>query len=201
MGTRHLVMAQVDGDYKLAQYGQWDGYPSGQGLTVLKFLRDAMDHERFVNNLRKSSLIDHDELVSLWEECGAEPGAELVSLEVAERFSDKYPHLSRDTGAKVLDIIQESDEGLKLKDSRNFAADSLFCEWAYVIDFDKDCLEVYRGVNKEPLDPSERFASFEIDPDECNSQYYQIKFVTSWSLGKLPTDEEFLKELEPEDED
>jgi hypothetical protein len=38
MGTRHLIAAKIDGVYKLAQYGQWDGYPDGQGVAVLDFL-------------------------------------------------------------------------------------------------------------------------------------------------------------------
>jgi hypothetical protein len=38
MGTRNLVAVQIDGQYKIAQYGQWDGYHSGKGLEVLEFL-------------------------------------------------------------------------------------------------------------------------------------------------------------------
>lgn len=40
MGTRHLIEVVVDGQIKVAQYGQWDGYPSGQGVDVLKFLAE-----------------------------------------------------------------------------------------------------------------------------------------------------------------
>jgi len=32
MGTRHLICAKINNEYKLSQYGQWDGYPSGQGV-------------------------------------------------------------------------------------------------------------------------------------------------------------------------
>ena len=28
MGTRNLTCVFKDGEYKVAQYGQWDGYPS-----------------------------------------------------------------------------------------------------------------------------------------------------------------------------
>lgn len=31
MGTRNLTAVYLDGQYKVAQYGQWDGYPEGQG--------------------------------------------------------------------------------------------------------------------------------------------------------------------------
>lgn len=33
-----------------------------------------------------------------------------------------------------------------------FIADSLFCEWAYIINFDTNKLEIYRGFQKEPKD-------------------------------------------------
>ena len=35
---------------------------------------------------------------------------------------------------EVLSLIQDSENGLKLANSINFAGGSLFCEWAYVID-------------------------------------------------------------------
>ena len=51
MGTRNLTAVYIDGEYKVAQYGQWDGYPEGQGMTALTFLRDKMD----TNSLRRLS--------------------------------------------------------------------------------------------------------------------------------------------------
>ena len=40
MGTRHLILVYYKGQYHIAQYGQWDGYPGGQGVTVLHFVSD-----------------------------------------------------------------------------------------------------------------------------------------------------------------
>ena len=49
MGTRHLICVVKDNEYKLAQYGQWDGYPEGQGVNILRFLRD-FDRDVFEKN-------------------------------------------------------------------------------------------------------------------------------------------------------
>lgn len=34
MGTRHLIKVKYKGEIKVSQYGQWDGYPDGQGLDI-----------------------------------------------------------------------------------------------------------------------------------------------------------------------
>jgi hypothetical protein len=49
MGTRNLVAVYLDGIHRIAQYGQWDGYPSGQGKTVLSFLRETLAERGFRN--------------------------------------------------------------------------------------------------------------------------------------------------------
>ena len=40
MGTRNLTMVIHEKKPVIAQYGQWDGYPAGQGTTVLEFLKN-----------------------------------------------------------------------------------------------------------------------------------------------------------------
>lgn len=56
---------------------------------------------------------------------------------------------------EVLKDIEKAPQ--LLHDHSRFADDSLFCEWAYVLDMDNDTLEIYKGFNKKPLDASERF--------------------------------------------
>ena len=41
MGTRNLTIVHKNGEYKVAQYGQWDGYPEGLGATLLNFLKNV----------------------------------------------------------------------------------------------------------------------------------------------------------------
>ena len=40
MGTRNVTMVIHKGETKVAQYGQWDGTPDGQGVTILGFLSE-----------------------------------------------------------------------------------------------------------------------------------------------------------------
>jgi hypothetical protein len=196
MGTRNLTMVFADGKYKLAQYCQWDGYPEGQGETVLEFARDKMDRATFLANLDKCREIDSEEMQRRYASVGAD-GSGWVNMEVADRFKAKWPQLNRDMGADVLELIQGTPDGLDLHSHLSFAGDGLFCEWAYVLDFDKGALEVYRGFNKKPLEASERFASF-----KSENGYTPIKFAKSWPLDALPTNEEFFKALvPPEDEE
>ena len=40
MGTRNLTVVVKDEQVRVAQYGQWDGYPEVTGRGILKILRE-----------------------------------------------------------------------------------------------------------------------------------------------------------------
>lgn len=52
MGTRHLICVFYQGRFVVAQYGQWDGYPEGQGVKILKFLRVPINIQRLKEGLK-----------------------------------------------------------------------------------------------------------------------------------------------------
>ena len=194
MGTRHLIAVQLDGEYKIAQYGQWDGYPEGQGMTTLHFLR-SMDEDKFKSALRNSSFISDDELMALWKQYGADDDG-MVSLSDADRMKKDHPEYSRDTSADILQMVQEHPEGMKLHNQTGFAANGLFCEWAWVIDLDKRTFEGYRGFGSEPLTEQDRFYFLR---DLEQNGYGGVKLAAEWSLDRLPTDEDFLSAFKSED--
>ena len=182
MGTRHLICVVKNGEYKVAQYGQWDGYPSGQGKDILNFLNsEEFDLEVFRKKV--------DQVRWLTEE-------EIKTINSMRNWQGKYPYLSRDCGADILNHIFNSDEPLTVNDSLSFAGDSLFCEWAYVINLDNDTLEVYSGFNKQPLKEDERFYGCE---NSDSKEYYPVKFVKEYDLHNLPSDKEFIDELEKDE--
>lgn len=166
MGTRNSTIVIQDGLMKVAQYGQWDGYPSNAGVGIVKFLQE--------NNMDKFK-----EAVS---NCTEFTDAE---IDKGVKIAD-HPHLSRDHGYGILDLIVEAN-GLKLHSDTRFVADSLFCEWAYVIDLDKSKLEVYEGFNQKPLPKNARFKNLEHLKD---GSYYPVKKVCEFKFDELPTTKE-----------
>lgn len=197
MGTRHLICVSSDGQYRIAQYGQWDGYPSGQGAAILEFLKSSMV-EQLKSNLKHCSWLTDDEYDKLWESFGVNKNRTHIDYDIYEDFYSKYPQLSRDTGAGILNIVANTDDEIKLRDSSDFSRDSLFCEWAYVIDFDKNTFEIYRGFNEMPLEESDRFYTKQRD----DNGMYPVKLVKSFDLSELPSEDEFLGICEPvEDEE
>lgn len=206
MGTRNLTMVIEQEKPKVAQYGQWDGYPEGQGLTVLEFLHNC-DLNVFREKLQKLRFVSGEEIKKIYEDAGAEPDSEWITMEVANKVKSQYPALSRDTAADVLQMIYDG-EVTELKDSREFIADSLFCEWAYVIDLDKNTFEVYQGFNTQPLNESDRFYSYTpycsgeeyADKKEGTYTYHPVRLTKQYSLDDLPTVEQFIKDFTNEED-
>lgn len=205
MGTRNLTMVVSNGKTRVAQYGQWDGYPEGQGKTILATLKriDAggewgkfktkIDNLKWITK-KQSKEIDAD-----------------------KNWETKYPYLSRDCGGGIIEAIHFGkmtvNEGygnkkeikvnvVGLTNGEDFANDSLFCEWAYVIDLDKNSFEVYRGFNTSPLENNERFYSESFTPEKgSESEYYPVRFLKSYPLNKLPKEAIFIKECTPVEEE
>ncbi|NMC60676.1 MAG: hypothetical protein GYA51_15025 [Candidatus Methanofastidiosa archaeon] len=135
MGTRHVTAVFLNGEPKVAQYGQWDGYPSGQGVTILNFLRKA-NMPKFRKKIEKCIFLTAEQIKERWTECGADPNSQWVGIDVSHKFQQKYPGLHRDTGAAILEMIYK-DNVTELQNSLDFVKDSLWCEWAYVIDLNE----------------------------------------------------------------
>lgn len=184
MGTRHMIGVVIDGDFKIAQYGQWDGYPGGQGATVLDFAQTA-DLTDFADKCRALRWIS------------AEEADEVNST---ENWTQKYPHLSRDAGAGILSMVANGEAEF-LMDNRDFPLDSLFCEWAYVLDLDEQTLEVYKGYQTST--PKEgRWAGLPKDaPGTSSGEYKACERVAVYSLDDLPTETEFVRALGEEEEE
>lgn len=176
MGTRNLTAVVHNNEYKIAQYGQWDGYPSGVGNDICNFIMKDFNKDRFIAALKECRFASEHEIEELLTNGGV----------------DAHPQFSRDTGPDILLLVQDCG-ARSLHDSLSFAADSLFCEWAYIIDFDNNVLEIYRGFNKEPLKDVDRFSFLHV---EDGASYYPVRL-----LKKIPFEsitDSSMKDLEKE---
>lgn len=211
MGTRNLTMVISKGETKVAQYGQWDGYPSVQGANILNFLtflgtdknsKDKILKENKENDWARNNVKEFLKLKNLSIEIFKESLESLsfFSQEELNLIDEDYektlkqrPYLSRDVAGDILWQIAEGKVD-KLISQEAFAGDSLFCEWAYVVDLDKNTFEVYKGYNTNRIDETERFFYLQKEEEE----FKPVTLLKSYDLNNLPTFEEFL-ELEKEE--
>lgn len=128
MGTRHLIEVKNNNEIKISQYGQWDGYPTGQGNTIARFLHEQMDKEKFKSCLANCSFMSKEELQQFNDE------------NRGKDWPTSHPWLSRDAGAKILAMVQDGAD--KLVSDFDFRKDTLMCEYAYLIDMDNETVTV-----------------------------------------------------------
>lgn len=166
MGTRSLTCVHSNGGYVFANWYHSDGNPAELGLRTLAFVRE-LDELKLAAALRdRVSFLPEDD-------------------------DETEPTLLGEKPFEVLQAIQASDAGdrFALDNSLSFAGDSAFNEWTYVLDLDSRTFEVYKGLNKRPLKPGERFHDVPVDEFSADT-YYQVKLLQRWSLDALPTDDE-----------
>ena len=142
MGTRNITEVIYEGKLKVSQYGQWDGYLSGQGMVIANFFVEAK-LDIFKDQIKNLKEISAKEVQKRWEEIGAD-GSGFVSWDLSQKFAQKYPHLHRDCGADVLYLIYQNKIDSVYLD-KEFKEDGLFCEFCYTIDLDKETIEVNGG--------------------------------------------------------
>lgn len=213
MGTRNLTMV-IDkiGNLKVAQYGQWDGYPSGQGVTILAFCKDAENLKKLEQRLEICKFYNRCNDIDDWiEEYGKlcpkwsnEPDNRTESM---VSWFDTFT--TRELGGAILKSIADADltklpeehnNHIYLYDDHEFGKNSLMCEWAFCVNFKTKKLIVFAGFNE---DKSQEYELFKTDESKIEEEqnmlttgYYGCKLVKEYDLNNLPTQEEFVKELD-----
>lgn len=222
MGTRNLTMViDKKGDLKIAQYGQWDSYPSGVGIDVLEFAKDKDKLSKLEEQFNFIKFYNRVNDIERWM-YGYD---ERVQNEFNIHVSDESRKLNgrndrdmywfnntqtRDLGGKILDSIITLDKTrlptghnntIYLFDDSDFGKDSLMCEWAYCINLQTNKLECFKGFNTDKSKEHERFATKQEEIDEYYNyenatKYYGITLIKEYDLDNLPTKEQFIEELE-----
>ncbi len=84
---------------------------------------------------------------------------------------------------KDLEVWDEENNEINLAfdDAHIFLNDSLFCEYAYIINLDDNCLEFYEGFNRNPNEKG-RYASLKKND---NLDYYGVKLKMEIPLNEI----------------
>jgi hypothetical protein len=150
MGTRNLTIVKTDNKTKVAQYGQWDGYPTGQGKTIADFIRKHLSNPQkiaeFKEKVKKLKVFKEDKKFINDRDriYGDEKNKDFVSLRKANKLNELYPALDRNHGASILYmILDDTVKSVVLQE--DFKNDTLFCEYYYTIDLDDKTVSMNGG--------------------------------------------------------
>lgn len=177
MGTRSLIMVKSNGRFKVAQYCQWDGYPSGEGFKVVKFINNL---DLYLDTHLFKVKVDG---LSEWTEEQINALNDMIALDNTYNLALKHPELSWETGSDIFDLIY-NDKVKKVRLDVGFAANSVFCEWGWCINLDTNCLDCFKGFQKKPLDSNQPFYFLQEKMAE-NEEYYPIKLICSIPFDDL----------------
>jgi len=143
MGTRGAYGFRLNQkDY--ITYNHFDSYPSGLGNEILKAARKiARDIPGAKEKVARLKLVT-DKNPPTTEEI--KKLAKYTDITVSSKLPSEWYVLLRNIQGQ----IEEHLESGYMIDSAGFLSDSLFCEWAYIINLDDETLEVYKGFNQNP---------------------------------------------------
>ena len=193
MGTRGTCGYFLNGEEKVT-YNHFDSYPEELGVHVLGVIRDTDMGElrqkvEAIRLVSKGSKPTPDEIKKCQD-------ANLVDTGVSRQNLEDWYCLLR---AAQGDLMAYCEVGLMI-DGKSFLGDSVFCEWAYIINFDTNMLEVYKGFNQDK-NAGGRYAK--IPPEKITDTYWGVGLIDeiSFDEAKNMSDEEFLDRVKDKSSD
>ena len=146
MGTRGLMGFRSNKKDHLT-YNHFDSYPSHLGVEMAKFIQKV--------NQSADTLGAAKAKVDALAVVDEEKKPTKAQVEALKKFADTDVSTGKLDEWYVLLRQCQGNPGATLEsgflaDNHEFVNDSLFCEWAYVANFDTKILEVYKGFQTEP---------------------------------------------------
>jgi hypothetical protein len=175
MGTRNMTMVINQlGETKVAQYGQWDGYPSGVGAGLLELLKNAEAFSKLKENLSKVRFIDEEgqdkDFVESYNKNAPEWSND-PDNRTPEQIEWWGKYGTRDLAYRVLYNIAESTEDeILIFNREETAKEDGWVDFSYVVNLQDNTFSVYELLDK-PV-------------------------IKVYNLSELPDENDFIKEIE-----
>ena len=182
MGTRgYIGIHSAKDNFFRGIYNHYDSYPTGLGEDIKKTVKDFQETELLFH-------LKNTKIVNEADECPSDILAKMKEKRSngEEGFwrnvssgSDWYSALSGCQG----DFAKYAEAGYFAGDDDykgSFMEDSLFCEWAYIIDLDSSQFHVYKGFQET----TPKFGLFA--GKKRDNEYQPCELVARISFDKLP---------------
>lgn len=193
MGTRGCYGLYKNGVTK-ATYNHFDSYIGGLGKDILDFVGNT-SIPNMNKMFEKIILVNEDDIPTIEQ---IENCQKYTDLDVSNKsIMDFYCLLRNAQG----DLNAYKTDLKYMIDSKEFLGNSLFCEYAYIINLDKNVLEFYKGFNEVPQ--NNRYSKYASEEEK----YKECKLLAEYPLteiyeGKITLDnmEEDLKKYREEND-
>lgn len=183
MGTRGLYGFRKGGVDKTT-YNHYDSYPDYLGEIMVRFcqntsikeMNEIFDRIVLVDNSKRPTKTQIDECIKYYD------GS------VSEQSVDDWYCLLRETQGNP----NVYKHGLKyMIDDHSFIENSLFCEYAYIINLDTNCLEFWVGFQTKPY-TNNRYGT---ETHDNLGKYYPCKMVSYYPLDTEQTAQEIVDDM------
>ena len=189
MGTRGLYGFRKNEQDKLT-YNHWDSYPDCLGHTMVKFCKETLveklneifDNIVLVNGNDTPTKKQINECIKYYDD-GVSTGS-----------VNEWYCLLRDAQGNP-DVYKD---GLKyMIDDSDFIQESLFCEYAYIINLDTNCLEFWVGFQTTPCEGNR----YGMETRDNMDKYYPCKMLSYYPLDTDKTIEEIVENMKMREEE
>lgn len=186
MSTRGALGFRIHGTDKIS-YNHYDSYPAGLGETTLAFLKTALkDEKRLRERVDALRVVQEDEKPTFEDVQRLRP---YTDLRISNQSVTDWYCLLRETQGDLEKILKAG----VIADYKEFLSDSIFCEWAYIINLDTRVFEVYQGFQEKPH-AAGRYARLHVPgPGEkdtygypVHKSYYPVALIAEFDFDSLP---------------
>lgn len=194
MGTRGAIGFKLD-QKEIIFYNHFDSYPDELGQDMVDYVKSVTDWGPVREQVLAFEAVDRDveptqDQIDKAYELGT------VDLRVSNQSEKDFYCLTRRAQGDIALQLALGFGELK----NDFLKDSLFCEYAYIINLDTMELEFYEGFNKDE-NADGRYARFK--DEQYDTEYRGVRLVGEAPLDNIPDDwqESFYSSEDEEDEE
>lgn len=172
MATRGFIGFCVDGEKEVIVYSHNDSYPTWLGHRISEWLQDVVGEIGLVKQKVREMIPAQGNPTPE----AIEHLAQWTNLNVSSQSTNDWYCLLRETQGSPADILAAK----YYEPASRFPLDSLSCEWGYMVDLDRNVLEVYRGFQTEPHDQG-RFAKRPVS----SKKYFPVKLIAELPFSEV----------------